>query len=150
LEHPDPGLEQPCFDVDPHDGATIEVAAALVGTMRSTQGCWSLSAPQLGYPMRLLCFDVTGHEEAHSVMGLVVLANPRLLSLSGNVEMREQCISFPRVLVEVARASHVVVVGTVPGSGREVVVVADAFEARRILHELDHLDGITMLDRIQR
>src|SRR5262249_39438894 len=82
LEHPDPGLEQPSFDVDPCDSHTVEVAAALIGTMKSTRGCWSLSAPQLGYHMRVLCLDVTGHEEAHSSRGLVVLANPKILSVS--------------------------------------------------------------------
>lgn len=150
LEYPDPSLEQPSFDVDPRAPETIEIAAALVGTMKSTHGCSSLSAPQLGYDSRVICVDVTGHDAARSSAGLIVLANPELLSVSGNVDMREECTSLPHFFVEVARASNVVVAGTVPGSGRPVVIVADALEARLLLHELDHLDGINMLDRVKR
>lgn len=149
LEYPEPALEQPSFEVDPRAPETIEVAAALVGTMKSTLGCWSLSAPQLGHHFRLLCLDVTGHEETRSSAGLVVLANPEILSVTGGVAMREECTSLPHFLVEVSRASEVVVSGTVPGSGRNVIIVADGFEARRLLHELDHLDGISVLDRVK-
>lgn len=148
VEHPHPALDRPSFEVDPRDPVTVEVAAALVGTMKATPGCWALSAPQLAHPIRLLCFDVRGHESARSSSGLVVLANPEIFLVSGSVVMREECISFPDVLVDVARASIVVVTGTVPGSGRNVVIEADAFEARCLLHEMDHLDGISMLDRV--
>lgn len=148
VEHPHPALEGPSFDVDPLAPETVEVAAALIGTLRTTPDCWGLSAPQLGHPIRLLCIDVTGHPEARSVAGLVVLANPQILSWSGSCRMAESCASFPRVAAHVARASSVVVSGTVPGSGRTVIVVADAIEARCLLHELDHLDGITMMDRV--
>jgi peptide deformylase len=149
VEHPHPVLEQASFDVDPHSPETTEIAAALIGTMKSTPGCLGLSAPQLGHNIRLVCFDVSGHEEARSSAGLVVLANPEILSMSGSVAMREECASFPHFLVEVTRPSNVVVGGTVPGSGRSVVIVADAIEARCLLHEIDHLDGISMLDRVR-
>src|SRR5262245_58427615 len=95
VTHPDPALERPSFEVDPHDPETIEVAAALIGTLRATPGCWGLSAPQLGHHGRLLCVDVTGHEDARSSSGLLVLANPEILSVSGRIVMREECTSFP-------------------------------------------------------
>lgn len=148
VTYPDPALDRPSYEVDPYDPETIELAAALVGAMKTTAGCCGISAPQLGRHERLLVVDVTGHPAARSSAGLVVLANPEVLSLSGEVVMREECISFPRGFVEIARASQVVVAGTVPGSGKEVVVIADALEARCLLHELDHLDGITMIDRV--
>jgi peptide deformylase len=150
VEYPDPVLEYASFEADPHSPDTIEVAAALIGTLKSTPGCWSLSAPQLGHHIRLICVDATGHEETRSSAGLIVLANPEILSVSGNVAMREECRSFPHFLVEVTRASDVVVAGTVPGSGLRSVIIANGHEARCLLHELDHLDGITMLDRVER
>lgn len=148
MMYPHPGLERASFEVDPRDPEVVEVAAALVGTMKATPGCWGLSAPQLDHHGRILCFDVSGHEAASSCAGLVVLANPEILSVTGRVVMREECVSFPHVAADVARASTIVIGGSVPGSGRKVVIVADAFEARCILHELDHLDGIAMLDRV--
>ena len=92
---------------------------------------------------------VFGADELLQVVeGTMVLANPEILSVSGSIVMSEECSSHRDVVVDVARASRVVVAGTVPGSGRSVVIIADAFEARRLLHELDHLDGISMLDRV--
>src|SRR5262249_42769068 len=84
-----------------------------------------------------------------SCAGLVVLANPRILSRSGNIVMREGCLSVPHLTGDVARAAEVVVSGAVPGSGENVTVVANGIEARWILHEGDHLDGILFVDRVQ-
>jgi peptide deformylase len=148
LVHPHPALDQPSFEVDPRDPRVVEVAAALVGMLKLTLQCRGISAPQLDHPMRLICVDVTGHEAARSCAGLLVLANPEILSWSGSASMREECSSFPDVHADVVRASGVVVTGTVPGSGRRVVVIADAIEARCLLHEIDHLDGISMIDRV--
>jgi peptide deformylase len=145
---PHTALERESFAVDPRDPEVVEVAAALIGTMKATPGCRGLSAPQLGHDGRIICVDVTGHALAKSCAGLIVLANPEILTVSGTIVMREECTSFPGVVVDVSRASRVVVGGVIPGSGREVVIEADAFEARCLLHEIDHLDGISMLDRI--
>lgn len=148
VTYPHPALDRPTFEVDAEDPEVVEVAAALIGTLRATPGSWGLSAPQLGHHGRVLCVDVTGHESARSQGGLIVLANPEILSISGTIMMREQCTSHPHVAADVTRARHLVLRGTVPGRGREVVIHADAFEARCLLHEMDHLDGISMLDRV--
>ena len=55
---------------------------------------------------------------------------------------------MPDLTGDVARPRTVTVRGRVPGTGAELVVVADAFEARALGHELDHLDGLLFLDRV--
>lgn len=149
LEHPDPILSRPSVEVDPRDPRLVGTAALLVATMRAAVGCIGLSAPQIGENVRLFAIDVTGHKKARSCAGPVVLANPRILSRSGNVVMREGCASVPHLTGDVARASEVIVSGAVPGTGENLVIEADAIEARCILHEIDHLDGILFVDRVQ-
>lgn len=84
-----------------------------------------------------------------SCAGLVVLCNPELVHRSGREVRREGCLSVPDLTGDVARATNVVVRGWVPGTGEERLVVADAFEARAFQHELDHLDGLLFLDRVE-
>jgi peptide deformylase len=148
-EHPDPTLACVSVEVDPRDRFIVELASALLATMRAFAGCIGISAPQIGENVRLFCFDVTGHKKARSCAGIVVLANPRVLSRSGNVVMREGCLSVPHLTGDVARAADLVVSGVVPGSGSNRIIAADGIEARCIEHEIDHLDGVLFLDRVQ-
>jgi peptide deformylase len=148
-QHPDPVLGRPSYDVDPTDPRTVEIAAALVGSLRRARGCLGLSAPQLGHHVRVFCVDVAGHSHACSSAGMIVLANPELLAVSGKSTMREGCASVGSLSAELTRAREIVLAGVIPGSGRRTVVKADALEARCILHALDHLDGILFLDRIE-
>jgi peptide deformylase len=114
-----------------------------------TASALGLTAPQLGQSARLLCVDVTGQPRARSCAGLLVLANPEILCLSGCVCERESCASVPDLAGDVVRASEVVLRGFVPGSGRRVIVHADRLEARCLLHAMDHLDGILFIDRVR-
>src|SRR4051812_39304155 len=111
LEHPHPALCAPSYDVDPMHADTVELAAALIGMMRATSGCVGLSAPQLGRNVRLFCLDVTGQSAARSSAGLVLLANPELLCVSGKVTMREGCTSVPHRAAHIERASEIIVSG---------------------------------------
>ena len=147
-QHPDPVLGRPSYDVDPTDPRTVEIAAALVGSLRRARGCFGLTGPQLGHHVRLLCVDVSGHALARSSAGMIVLANPELLAVSGSATMREGCASVGGLSAELTRARQIVLAGLVPGSGKRTVIKADALEARCLLHALDHLDGILFLDRI--
>jgi peptide deformylase len=149
LEHPDPTLARVSVEVDPTDPAIIELAGILISTMRASPGCIGLSAPQIGENVRMFCVDVTGHRKAGSCAGLVVLANPRIITRAGNIVMREGCLSIPHLTGDVARASEIIVSGVVPGSGRNRILTCDAIEARCVQHEVDHLDGILFVDRVQ-
>jgi peptide deformylase len=148
LEHPHPLLSRPSVEIDPRKPTVVALANLLVTTMRASAGCVGLAAPQIGENVRIFAMNVTGHKKARSCAGLVVLANPKILSRSGNVVMREGCASVPHLTGDVARAAEVIVSGIVPGSGKNIVITADGIEARCIQHEIDHLDGVLFPERV--
>jgi len=145
---PDPALSRLAVKVDPRAPTTVALAEALVRTMRASPGCVGLAAPQVGVPARLFCLDVGGHRKARSYAGLVVLANPLLVAAEEPNRAREGCLSVPDLTGDVVRAGRIKVTGAVPGTGEEREYAADAFEARALQHELDHLDGLLFLDRV--
>ena len=147
LALPDPFLQQRCAPVGKVDAAALELAADLVDTMRARTACVGLAAPQIGVGLRAFVIDVSGHRKARSCHGELVLFDAELLSASAPVTAREGCLSIPDLTGDIGRASEVVVRG-LGVDGTEVVVEADAFEARALLHELDHLDGLLFLDRV--
>jgi len=147
LELPDPTLKRPSVAVGRVDAAALALAADLVDTMRATVACVGLAAPQIGVSLRAFVVDVTGHRKARSCHGELVLFDPEVVAAQSPVMAREGCLSVPHLTGDVARASSLVVRGlTVDGVDR--VVEVDAFEARAVLHEIDHLDGFLFLDRV--
>jgi len=74
--------------------------------------------------------------------------NPTLESATRNEKGSEGCMSVPDLTGDVKRATRVVVSGYLPGTGEKVTIETDAFEARALQHELDHLDGALFLDRV--
>ena len=147
LALPDPFLQRPSATVGPIGAAAISLATDLLDTMRSRPACVGLAAPQIGVGLRAFAIDVTGHRKARSCAGELVLFDPVLVSADQPVLGREGCLSIPDLTGDVARATEVVVRG-VTVDGTERVLEADAFEARALLHELDHLDGFLFLDRV--
>jgi peptide deformylase len=144
---PHPCLKQRSQPVGPVDDAARALAVDLVDTMRSRPACVGLAAPQIGVALRAFVVDVTGHRKARSCHGEVVLLDPELVVAEEPVLAREGCLSIPDFTGEVARAARVVVRGVTP-RGDVRTIEADAFEARALLHEIDHLDGLLFLDRV--
>jgi peptide deformylase len=148
LRLPDPMLKMPCLDVAAINPTVEEMIADLVDTMRAAPACVGLAAPQIGIPYRAFVVDVTGHKKAVRCHGAIVLLNPEIVEASEPVVAREGCMSVPDLTGDVGRPSSLVVRGMTP-EGEERTVETDAFEARAILHEIDHLDGKLFLDRVQ-
>ena len=123
------------------------LARDLVDTMRASPACVGLAAPQIGVSRRAIAVDVSGHPKATTVHGLVVLFDPTVTESSGVVVGREGCMSVPDLTANVARATHVVVEGRTP-DGQSVVISSEGFEARALQHEIDHIDGLLILDRV--
>ena len=131
-------------DVDPADPAIVQLAADLVATMRVSPGCVGLAAPQVGLSQRLLVYRV-GHEAP-----LIALVNPEIEWSSEDEEAAEEgCLSIPGVGVDVDRAVYVRV-AALDEFGEPRTVEASGLEARVIQHEIDHLDGVLILDRTTR
>ncbi|MGZ4120258.1 MAG: peptide deformylase [Actinomycetota bacterium] len=138
-------LKTSAAPIEPRDAA--ELCADLVDTMRASPACVGLAAPQIGVGARAFCMDVTGHPKATSSHGLVVLLDPVVVAREGTAVAREGCMSLPDFTGNVRRAQVVTVRGVTPDGG-ERVITADAFEARALQHEIDHLDGLLFLDRV--
>ena len=147
LRLPAPQLKIVAKPVARLDQPAQEVADDLVDTMGAYDHCVGLAAPQIGIGLRVFAMDVSGHPKARSCHGLVVLFNPEVLLGAEPKMAREGCMSVPDLTGNVLRPSRVVVRGTT-SQGSTQVIEADALEARALLHELDHLDGLLFLDRV--
>lgn len=145
LRYPHPALKQVARA--PRSDEVARVAEDLVDTMRAHPGCVGLAAPQIGAPVRMVVVDVSGHPRAESDHGLLVVADPVVVAAEGAEVAREGCLSIPDLTANVRRATTITVTGRDP-DGRPVHVESRGFEARCLLHEIDHLDGILFLDRV--
>ena len=141
-------LSVPAAEVDPTDAAIVQLAADLLVTMDASAGCVGLAAPQVSVSCRVFCVDVTNHAKTRTCHGRLVLVNPKLVESSRWEKAREGCLSVPNLTGDVKRATRVVVCGVTPGTGADVTIETDAFEARALQHELDHIDGLVFLDRV--
>ena len=133
--------------VDPTSPDVVRLAADLIATMRVSPGCVGLAAPQVGVGAKVFCVDVSEHPKTRDHHGTFVLCNAEVVSGSRNEKAREGCMSVPDLTGDVRRPSRIVVRGQLPGTGEEVELEAEAFEARALQHEIDHCDGMLFLDR---
>ena len=148
LRYPHASLKKVARALGPDDGELIErVGADLVDTMRDHPGCVGLAAPQLDELVRMVVVDLTDHPRATNPHGLLVLVNPQVVLASGAEVGREGCLSIPDLTANVRRATEIVVEASRP-DGSTAVVESEGFEARCLLHEIDHLDGLLFLDRV--
>ena len=139
----DPVLKSRATPVDRFDDSLRRQVSRMAGIMHDSLGV-GLAAPQLGISQRLLVYRV-GPDAP-----VTVLANPELEWASGEVELGEEgCLSIPGVLVDVDRPVYVRVRG-LDEEGEERLVEASGLEARVIQHEIDHLDGVLILERTSR
>ena len=139
------GIAGPVGEIGPRERA---LAQDLVDTMYGSPGCVGLAAPQLGVASRAFALDVpVMRKPPPGNHGLVVLFDPELILATGSDLKREGCMSVPDYTCDIRRATDVVVRGTTP-EGEHRVIEATGFEARAFQHELDHLDGILVLDRV--
>ncbi|HEV7885970.1 MAG TPA: peptide deformylase [Acidimicrobiales bacterium] len=147
LRLPEPVLKRVAEPVKEIDEEALALAQDLLDTMRASPACVGLAAPQIGVGLRAFSVNVTGHKKAESCHGEFVLFNPEVLLAHGPLVAREGCMSVPDLTGDVARAGRLVVRGLTP-EGAERVLQVDAFEARAVQHEIDHLDGLLFLDRV--
>jgi peptide deformylase len=139
----DPVLKSRATPVDRFDDTLRQQVQRMAGIMRDAIGV-GLAAPQLGISQRLLVYRIG------SDAPVITLVNPELEWRSDDLEtLEEGCLSIPSVAVDVERPVHVRVRAH-DEHGDERLVEASGLEARVIQHEMDHLDGVLMLDRASR
>lgn len=124
-----------------------QLAEDLVDTMRASPACVGLAAPQIGVSKRAIVVDVSDHPKTTISHGLIVIFDPVIIAGEGRAVGREGCMSVPDLTADVARAERVVVQGYGVDGGR-IVIETEGFEARAFQHEVDHLDGLVILDRV--
>lgn len=147
VAYPDRMLKRVAAPVGTVGDRERQLATDLVDTMLASPGCVGLAAPQVGVGMRAFALDVSLMQRPHPNHGRVVLFDPQLLHAEGSEVRREGCLSVPDFTCDVRRATDVVVRGLAPDGGVRVIE-SDGFEARAFLHELDHLGGLLILDRV--
>jgi peptide deformylase len=145
--YPDRRLKTPCAPIEEIGPGILAAAAALQEVARVYPRTVGVAAPQIGALVRLVLVDCTGHKQVPAPRSPRILVNPVVTAHEGSEVGREGCLSLPEVTANVRRAARIEVVAR-DLAGGEVRFEADGFEARVVLHELDHLDGVLILDRV--
>jgi peptide deformylase len=137
----DPVLRERARPVERFDGALRRLAADMIQTMKEAPGV-GLAAPQVGRALRLIVFDL-GEEE-----GAKALANPVLRDEWGEQVGDEGCLSVPGLYYPVRRHLRVQAEGY-DLEGQEVDIEAHELLSRILQHEVDHLNGVLFIDRLE-
>ena len=143
VKYPDPGLQEPCAPVTEFDDELRRLAADMVETMRAEAGI-GLAAPQVGEGVRLTVIDLSSGSDPEQ---LITLVNPELEAEEGEIREEEGCLSFPDVILTVARPARVVVTAQ-DLEGEPVRIEAEELMARCLHHEIDHLNGVLFIERV--
>ncbi|HJX17803.1 MAG TPA: peptide deformylase [Acidiferrobacterales bacterium] len=146
LQYPDPRLKQVSAPVTVFDAALHAFLADLEEAMRAGPGSVGIAAPQVNRFLRVAIVDVSS-KPGIPHHGCLRLINPEIVRRAGEVKGREGCMSVPDYTGTVVRAQSVRVL-TQDADGQWHEYDCEAFEARAVQHEIDHLDGLLFLDRV--
>jgi peptide deformylase len=141
--YPDPVLKERAAPVHTITDDVRELLDDMAETMYLNNGI-GLAAPQVGRRLRLVVVDVHRGEKGGTLLKLV---NPRIVEKQGSTTSEEGCLSLPDLLVEVERLEKVTVEALLP-DGRQTSIEADGLLAICLQHEIDHLDGVLLVDRL--
>jgi peptide deformylase len=136
----DPVLRQPARAVTDIDGRLRTVVEDMVETMYAAPGV-GLAAPQVGIQQRLFVYDLGDGLGARTVV------NPTIAESRGEWTYEEGCLSVPGLSWPIVRPKEVHLTGW-DLDGNEISIDADEFDARVFLHEVDHLDGVLLVEHL--
>jgi peptide deformylase len=142
-KYPEKILKQKTTPVQTIDGVTQRLIDDMIETMHAVHGV-GLAANQVGIPQKLCIIDLSLREDKAP---LIVLINPLIVERAGSVEAEEGCLSIPGYLTSIKRAEKVFAKG-VNREGKDIAIEAEGLLARAIQHELDHLEGLLLIDRM--
>ncbi len=138
-------LTKPTQEVDIVDKEVRNLIKDMFETMYDAEGV-GLAANQIGVPLKVMVIDTSPKEDAPPLK--VVLINPRIVEKEGKIKYKEGCLSFPGLQVEVERAKKVRV-EALNEHGEPTELTLEGFPAIVFQHEMDHLEGITFIDRLK-
>lgn len=140
-------LSKKCREVEKIDEKIKELGQDMLDTMYKNDGI-GLAACQVGMLKRIIVYDIKYIEEGAKKEGHILI-NPKITSRSkAMIEVEEGCLSFPDIYENVLRHEKVTVEYT-DIDGKKKKINAKEIEAVVIQHEIDHLDGIVFLDRVE-
>jgi len=142
-KYPEKVLKQKALPVTTFDQELQALIDNMIETMYAAPGV-GLAAPQVGETKRLAVIDISSRDEKHP---LIVIVNPVIVRCEGEVEFEEGCLSLPEYTAVVKRAENVVVKAQ-DRDGKEIAIQGEDLLAIALQHEIDHLDGILLIDRI--
>lgn len=136
----DPVLKSKAAPISDVDGKLVRLVDDMFTTLRESGLGIALAAPQIGVQKQIFVWDLDGQRE--------VIFNPEIVDSDGEWLYDEGCLSIPGLYVEMLRPKTVLMRG-VDLDGEIIEREADELEARMFQHELDHLHGVLMFDRMQ-
>ncbi len=145
LTYPTPSLNEKSVVVEEFDDEFRALVEDMVETMYVKDGV-GLAAPQIGRNVRLIVLDQTGPRERAE---LRVLVNPEIVAREGQTDWDESCLSCPSLTVKTKRNERVTVRAQ-DKDGKPVEIEADGLLAIILQHEIDHLDGVLIVDHVGR
>ena len=126
------------------DEQLIKLKQQMIETMHNSYSAIGLAAPQIGKSLQLSVIDTSRGEDKDD---LLVLINPEILEAEGSEVDDEGCLSFPGINVSVKRNTRIFL-KSIDINGKEIRVEIEGFLARVIQHEIDHLKGVLIIDRL--
>jgi peptide deformylase len=138
----DPVLTQRAAEVDDIDGRLAALVDGMLETMHEARGV-GLAAPQVGVGKRLFVYQMPERDE------VITVVNPTISETDGEWEYEEGCLSIPDLFFPIVRPKQVHLTGW-DLDGNEISIEADELEARCLQHEVDHLDGRLLLERLDK
>lgn len=137
---PDPVLRQKAKRVGIIDKSLQRLINDMIETMHAAPGV-GLAAPQVGVPLRIVVIGIPDEKD-------IVLVNPEIVRRSGERVIDEGCLSLPGYIGQVKRSETVTVKG-LNAEGKEIRLKGHDLLAQAIEHEIDHLNGVLYIDRLE-
>lgn len=139
---PDPILSRKAQKVGDVNGDTVKLMESMLETMYEAPGV-GLAAPQVGVDKRIIVVDAGGEQKREPIL----LADPEIVSCEGKLVYEEGCLSLPEFREKITRNEKVCVRG-INEKGKEAVYDAEGLLAVVFQHEIDHLDGVLLINRV--
>jgi peptide deformylase len=143
LKYPHPLLKKRCGEVAKIDGQVRKLIDDMVETMYEANGI-GLAGCQVGVSRRIIVVDVSPLDSRQTLFAMI---NPEIISGEGEIDHEEGCLSVPDCFEKVKRSEKVRVRGISP-DGDEMEIAGEGILAFAIQHEIDHINGVLILDRL--